>query len=248
MSIALERLSQTSTLGKNNFHNSYDAIVVLGAGVRRSPFRERNPHLYGDKDPQSLYLPTDLRHEDVFGLLGGSMRLLAAKELVQRKAAPIVVFTGGVSAKMQETLGPDVPAEALVYRNRFLRILEAAEVMPPRILIETQAVNTVGNLREVSRIIEEEQWGDVGLLTSDYHAPRATVLWRCVPKDPQQTVQLDVIGAETYLKEVAPGKYDRAIDYWYNSPAALRRLGNEEQGLRDFANGQYHPGEFQIVK
>lgn len=231
--------------GKENL--SCDAVVLLSAGIRRSPHRLAHPELY---DPIDTYLPTDFRHGDDFGISGGGMRIAAAEKLVRDGATHIVGFIGGASEKMKARWGNDVPSDGVVYQRSFLRLLERrrqrdVSLLLPATLVADQSVNTAENFGEASDMIQREGWETVLFLTSDYHVPRGTVLFE---RNKPRGVQVKIIGAETYLKEVIPGRYDDIINEAYQSPLGLERIRNEAQGVNDLASGKYHYGEFQFAK
>lgn len=56
----------------------YDAVIVLGGGLR--------------KLDSGKYVPTDYRQSDPFGMLGAGMRLVAATELYLQRQAKGICF------------------------------------------------------------------------------------------------------------------------------------------------------------
>ncbi|SRR6266403_3561569 len=233
----------------------YDAAVVLAANIRQSAFRREHPLLY--PDPIDTYLPTDYRHHDQFGMLGGNMRILAATELVLQGATKRIVFTGGRSKKIEAALGPEAPAEAEVYKRRFLRVLEiegkGRKFEPPKIEKEERSANTVDNLREILLMTQERGWRTLAIVSNNYHIPRVKDLWKTILEEYRTAekvspkLQVTFIKAEDYLKEHCPGKFDSAIDIFDLSEHAVRRRAYETNGHNDYTSGGYHRDEFQFA-
>lgn len=94
-------------------------------------------------------------------------RTEAAVTLGRTLDDPYYIPTGG--------LGRHPPTEAEV----MARLLHAMNVPPERILPETTAVNTMGSVRAVRRLLlEMGHHGPVYAATSAYHLPRCVTLLR----------------------------------------------------------------------
>ena len=221
----------------------YDAIIVLGGQLYKK----------GEK-----YYPTDYRHEDQFGMIGAGMRMAAALELYFQKKAKNFVFSGGISEKNKVTHGPDVPTEAEVYKDKFLRSLAGLKqrkdfekkfenIEEPEIILEDKAANTVGNIKGVLQIVQDKGWKKVAIVSSDYHIPRIKALYQqALEKLGGMSVDISFLSAENIAKEIAPEKYDDTIARAYRSSGAKTRLDSEAKGLADLKSGKYVMGEFQL--
>jgi uncharacterized SAM-binding protein YcdF (DUF218 family) len=229
-----------------DFVYDYDAVIVLSGGLQKT----------GD-----TYYPTDYRHADGFGMLGGGMRMVAALDLYLNKQARNFVFATGVTEKNIEKFGPDVPPESSVYAEKFLRSVQAlgkrsdfsekfVDLSEPVIVEENRSTNTASHFPEIFRILSQHNWHNVAILSSEYHIPRVEQLYQqALALEPVLTLSPVFIRAEEYVKKVEPGKYDAVINQWTNpasnSAAAMRHV-NEANGLAAMKKGQYHLGEFQL--
>lgn len=93
-------------------------------------------------------------------------RVELAADLHRRMGAPLVV-SGGDVAKVGET-------EAAVMRRL---LLEAGVAVPSSILLEAEARNTLENALHVVPLLQPRAPKTVVLLTSDFHVPRAALLF-----------------------------------------------------------------------
>lgn len=223
----------------------YDAVVVLGGGL----------HKQGDK-----YYPTDYRHNDEFGILGAGIRIVAAVESYLQGHSNTFVFSTGITAKNQEKFGKNIPTEAEVYKQKFLRVLASLKrrsnfrerfqtLSEPGILLEDKSFNTFSNIQEVLRMAYSQQWDNIALISSQLHIPRVTALFnKLFAPDLREEINIDFMSAEDMVKNALPGKYDLVIGRYLRSPQSLKRLGNEQRGIIDLASGRYVPGEFQLHK
>ncbi len=228
---------------KEGRHYPYDAIIVFGGGL----------HKLGEK-----YYPTDYRQGDQFGMLGAGIRMAAALELYFQKKAKEFVFTTGVTEKSRSEYGPDVPTEAAVYREKFLRSLDALkkrgdykekfkEVEAPDVILEDKSFSTLSNIQEILQIIQNRGWKKVAIVSSDYHMPRVRALYQqALGQHKEILIDIDFRSAEDIVKEAEPGKYDDVIKRAYKSEEARRRVSNEARGLEDIKSGKYAVGEFQL--
>lgn len=220
----------------------FDAITVQSAGLRKREDGTYASTLYSDSDE--------------FGMLGGSIRVLAAQELYQLHPTLTFVFCNGKSAKQIAKFGPDVPTDAEVYAEEFKSGIsqnirnEIGEKLPePKIFLENTSVNTIASIGELLVICAAYEWKRIGLISSDYHIPRIKALCELIfEKLGEPPTEITFISAEAVLKELRPGVYDEEIDNAYKTAAAHERLKNEENGLGDIKAGRYHIGEFQLAQ
>jgi uncharacterized SAM-binding protein YcdF (DUF218 family) len=222
---------------------TYDAIIVLGGGLQKT----------GDK-----YNPTDYRGGDDFGTLGAGMRMVAAVELYLEKKAKQFVFTTGISEKNKSKFGNQVPTEASVYKEKFLRVIEglqkqkghkirSEELETPIVDLEDKSYNTSSNIKEILQLIQNNGWNNIALVSSDYHIPRIELLFKqALEKHPELETQVQFIGAESFAKTSMPGKYDGVIERYYASDEMKKRIENEQKGVADIQSGGYEHEEFQL--
>lgn len=98
-----------------------------------------------------------------------SERLEGGIQLWQRHKAPCLVFTGG---RMPWSKRPEAEGE------RAKRVAEARGIPSDRILVTTEVGNTVDESRAVLAMMRQRGWGKVILVTSSWHMPRASRLFR----------------------------------------------------------------------
>jgi uncharacterized SAM-binding protein YcdF (DUF218 family) len=223
------------------FSTTYDALVVLGGGLRKD----------GDE-----YAPAGYHDSDDFGMLGGEMRVNAAVSLFLKGAAPNIVFTTGVYEKNIAKHGPDVPPEADVYARHFTDMLhtpryedQARDHDDPSIILENTSITTLTNIQEVLQLISDSGWDRVCIVTSKYHVPRVQALYEMALKKVADKINphIDFLGAEDVVADLEPGVYDQDIREAYSLPEAEKRLTNEARGLADIKAGKYAIREFQLV-
>jgi len=216
-------------------HTVFDAVIVLCGSIAR--------------DPSGTFVPTSYDDSDDYGMLGGAMRVIAAALLYVNRRSSTFVFSAGKSEKTIARLGPDVPAEAGIYRSYFQRMvreLSKAHLDPPTLLLEDRTPNTVQSLQACFAMIESRGWKQVAILSADYHIPRVKALSGLILQDRPLDAKLAFLSAETVAQELAPDRYDQTIDAAYRSPQAIKRLKNEARSLEHIRNGTYYTGEFQL--
>ncbi len=230
---------------KEKLPHQYDAVIVLGGGLRK----------VGDR-----YYPTDYRDADEFGMYGAGMRIVAALDLYLNSRAGRFVFATGKTEKGKSQYGSDIPTEAEVYKEKFLRMIDGLKrredykerfsgLDAPEIVLEDKSFNTMSNIKEILKMIEDNNWRNVAIVSSDYHIPRVKDLYeRLSDKSEDSDIKVDFLSAENIVKKAEPGKYDEVMRRAYESEVAQRRLKSETQGVEDLKKGTYASGEFQFEK
>lgn len=221
----------------------YDAVLVLGGNITRKA--------------DGSFAPSTFADSDIFGMLGGRMRVFAAVWMYLAGEADTFVFSTGTSEKTKAVYGSAVPTEAYLYSEDFKDLLhelqgsrpEIKSLKKPTIILEDRSKNTVGNIRECFEIIRQHpEWRKVGVMSADFHIPRVKAFCELIQDKEPIEADLEFIGAESSLKRLKPGVYDAEIEAAYASPEGKKRLKNEAQGLKDMEEGRYYMGEFQLQK
>lgn len=208
----------------------YDAVVVLGGGLRKE----------GEE-----YHPATFRERDEFGMLGGHLRVAAAAELYRAGVASCFMFTTGVYEKNKARLGDDVPAESVVYAACFQEMIDGR--VPPQIVLDTVSTTTLTNMREVFSAVRARGWHTVAVVSNEYHIPRVRALYeRMLSENPDMVVDITYLAAEAILKQLRPGGYDAEIEGAYQSDAGRERIESEAQGVRHLDESRYATEEFQL--
>jgi uncharacterized SAM-binding protein YcdF (DUF218 family) len=219
----------------------YDAIIVLGGGLSKTEHKGK-------------FYPTDYRHGDPFGMLGGGMRVLAAAEMYLSGEAENFVFSTGRTEKNKAQFGENLPTEAEIYGKKFLDVVNhfskkkrAENLEAPQIIHEDRSFNTLSNIVEILQIIKDKGWKKVAIISSAYHIPRVEALYnQALEKHPELQIEINFVSAEDTVEEAEPGKYEKVIKQFYNTPEAKKRIKNEKSGIEDIKSGKYAVGEFQL--
>jgi uncharacterized SAM-binding protein YcdF (DUF218 family) len=216
--------------GRAGGRAAYGAVIVLGSGIRRAG---------------RGYRPVTYENHDKFGMVAGEIRVIAAVLLYEHDLAGTFVFSTGISERTRAALGRDVPAEAAVYSQDFLRRTRSAGRPDPVVILEDRSVNTYSNLVECIAIIREHGWERVAIVTARYHVPRVQGLWDVARRNHPVATGTTFLAAEDIVTRYLPGIYDQVIAAAYSSRQGLKRLRNEAQGLRDLKDGRYVLTEFE---
>jgi hypothetical protein len=219
------------TIRNDSSQYSYNAVFVLGMNIRPT---------------RNGYRPATYNDHDEFGMLGGEMNVIAATLLHEQQAAGTFVFSTGTSEKTKAALGPDVPTEAEVYSQDFLQRIKGSNQPAPKLILEANSVNTYSNLTEGIKLIKEQGWGKVAIMSARYHTPRVAALWQLARERHPADVTADILTAEDVVTEALPGIYDEMIAQAYASEWGRKRSQIEKHGLEDLRSGRYVITEFQL--
>jgi uncharacterized SAM-binding protein YcdF (DUF218 family) len=222
---------------KQPIHKTYDAIVVLGGGIRQ-------------KD--GLFLPTEYEDTDEFGMLGGRIRIDAALVLFERGTSDTIVFSTGVTEKNKAKLGPSIPTEAAIYARYFKdRLKDRPELLAKaRIVLEEQSCSTRTNIEEVLKIIGQNNWREVAIVSSRWHLPRTQALCEMLLQDlpKAERPNLTFLSADDTLLELGKDEFAAEVTKAYQSEGCKQRLVHEQNGLNAIKAGSYPKVEFQLTK
>jgi uncharacterized SAM-binding protein YcdF (DUF218 family) len=196
----------------------YDVVVVLGGNIR--------PTIRLTK---KVYVTTS-HVEGSEKSIGAHARTLAAAELYKRgRASYFIVSTGKTSPD------PEAPTEAAVMKEEMVR----CGVPQGLIIPEDISVNTLENAAECAEIIRQNDFKNIGILTSSWHLSRAMVMFKAQGLE-EEGKKLYRISAEKILAEKSP-KYKRIIRKVYSTESMRQRVKGEKKGIGDFRAGRYKP-------
>ena len=212
---------------------AWDALIILGSNIRRD----------GDG-----YRPGTYDDYDMFGMLSGEIRIIAAVIFYEQNVTSTFVFSTGISEKTKAILGPNVPSEATVYSQDFLSRIRSSNRPPPAVILEDRSVNTYSNLTESIAIIRRNRWKHVAIMSARYHMARVQMLWELARERQPVATTAVFVAAEDVVTEYRPGIYEDMIEAAYSSPHGRRRLRNEAQGVQDMRDGTYVLTEFQLPR
>ncbi len=206
-----------------------DAIIILSAGTIHDP----NSHGVGG------FRSTRVDESDAFGTLFGEARIVAAAELALYFENAKVVTTSARS--------PGEPTHALILRE------ELADLSIPkeRVVLEEKSGNTLTQIGECMKIVCDNGWTRVVMVTNEYQIPRAQAMYehfeklnvpeamkKAVEEVKTRGVQVVFVGAERIL----PYRDKLFIDIIEKMKASAeykKRLENEERGTKMVVSGEY---------
>ncbi|HSX07705.1 MAG TPA: ElyC/SanA/YdcF family protein [Candidatus Saccharimonadales bacterium] len=221
---------------------TYSAVAVPGGGVYKAGHN---------------FQPATYEQSDMFGMLGGHMRVAAAVGMYLMSRSSNFLFSGGTSAKQAAAFGDEAPVEAAVYERAFLDEIMllshdpdyaplCAELPRPKTMLETKSPNTAANMRRIGQLMIAHRWSSLAVITNEYHIARAKAWWDDV-HEPGTWPDVYFLSAEAIAVEAFPDRgYEAVIAKAYQSPAGLKRLHHEATGLNDMRAGNQVPGEFQL--
>lgn len=115
------------------------------------------------------------------------MRVNATVDLYLRGGVRKVIFTGGVVSGMEKSTGAIMKEYA-----------EGKGVKEEDSIVEGLARNTLGNAYHVNRILQLRNWSKIVIVTSDFHVPRAMLIFKKVLGS---GFQIDAVPAGTPREE-----------------------------------------------
>ena len=206
-----------------------ECIVVLSAGTLKEV----------GEDGTVNYRSTRADEGDSFGTLFGEARVIAAAELAEHFPQSKVITTSLRS--------PSEPTHARIIRGE----LEKLSISPERIILEEKSNNTLSQIGEVMKIVFENKWIHVAMVTNEYQVARAGALYehfekltadeetkRVVAEVKAQGLRVAFVGAEIILPH-RDESFIGIIKKIKKSDAYKKRLLNEKKGIKMVISGEY---------
>ncbi|MBI4067104.1 hypothetical protein HY407_01875 [Candidatus Gottesmanbacteria bacterium] len=213
---AAVEINQTAIESRPPKQYPYDAVFVLGA----------NFHLLGEKSSNPRLYPSDLRDNDGFGTLGGGFRNLAALELYLQGKTRNIFFVGGISEKIKNQFAGKIsplPTEAELYKTKFERLTNRMKQLRAHkerfngledLQLEalTGSANSHGNLETIFQRSQKAGLQNIAIVSNNYHTGRLKLQYDYeLPEPIKANINVTIIGAESYIKDTIPGRYDNVI-------------------------------------
>jgi len=252
--MTVERSPKSNEISEHH-KPGFNAVAIFCAGIKKT---------------HSGWVPTNYQDKDTKGMLGGGIRIAAAVELYCNGVANTFLFSGGGNKKtqIQYPEGTEIPIEASIYRDRFLRIIELKReeaqrrklqgleydkrldaLTPPVVLTEDTSNNTASGAENIIAIAKRHNWQTLLVASSTLHIERASLLvdfYQRASENDADSITIQYASAEEICRFFNKGIYESAIfhftDTKANPDARLRQL-NERQGVADFSGGVYNPNE-----
>jgi len=105
------------------------------------------------------------------------------------------------------------------------------------IMLETSSNSTYQQLCELERLITEQDWRVVIIITNRYHLPRVQAMVDA--KFPKLVGIIELVSAEDILIEADPARWKDAIEEAYRSTFMAERTEREKKGTAHIKDGTY---------
>lgn len=190
----------------------YDVVIVYGGNIRRK----------GNK-----FFSTNFE-EGPEKSIGAHSRTRAAAELYKRGEVKYFITSTGKTHPDE-----DAPSEAAVMKAELVRF----GVPPEAIIVEDRSLTTMGNAEEAAKIIREQDFKNIGVLTSSWHLRRTKAMLDTQGLETEgRTIKL--LSPERILMDKSP-HYKKLIRYVYARESMKQRIKNEKQGYDALKSGTY---------
>lgn len=175
--------------------SSFDALIVLGSGLV-------------EKDGR-----LDLGKE-------AKMRAIASAQAYQQELTKNIIFTGG------KTHGQNDPSEAAMMRDYISRTFNKDEgafkkIPEESLLTEEESKDTSQNISNIKKMVQENNWESIGILSNEYHLLRAERLAH------NHGIESKTISAEEMLKERSK-HYNNIVDQHNADPSMEKKIALEK--------------------
>jgi len=199
--------------------NKKEAIFVLGGGLK--------------KDEKGRWRTANFGDRNEFGVMGGSLRAVAAGYLYKDNPNKLIVSSGG-NRPLKGTQG--APAVAEVIKDE----LKELGVPEEDIAIEANSKNTYAQIREMKKIIDNNKLEKVIVISNEYHLPRVKAM---IEQDDEMKKMLansiiKLQSAEEIVIKYEP-KRAREIKSIYKSQSMKDRIALEQKGIEAIEKGTY---------
>ncbi len=195
-----------------------DALAVMGGNIIEDEGRWRiSSHNEGDN----------------FGVTGDNLRVFAAVQLHRQNHSCPIIASGGVGQNRRIAHAPTV---AQVIKDKLIEL----GVPPSLILLETDSNNTFGQLYNIKRLVDRNNFHSLGIVSNFWHLPRIFSLIVMAPGTLRQFLDKVVFfPAEDVLIKSNQAAWTDLITTNYQGEAFKQRLAMESNGIADIMMGRY---------
>ncbi len=196
-------------------------IVVIGGGLIK------------DK-ATGQWRTTNYTEGDNFGIDGSRLRVEAAGYLYKNNPQTIILASGG---KGQLKSIPGVSTVAQTVKNELVQL----GVPERKIIKEDRSGNSYQQLLKLAKLVQQNNWRHLALLSNKYHLPRIKAMLQYAPHLPElfKPFRLDFFSAEELCLKYDKNKWQNTINQAYRSPVMQKRIKLEQKGIRDIKEGKY---------
>lgn len=196
-----------------------EVIVLVSGGIVKENV----------KDNIVKYRSTKIDEGDAFGVLWGEARVLATAELATYFPKVMTITTSIHSGE-----------------------LEKLSISRNRIILEEKSKDTLSQISEAMKIVYKKGLKRIVFITNEYHLPRIRTMYEyfellsqseretktIIHKIKNSDVKVGFVAAEPILLH-RDKKFIKIIDRLKKSPAYLKRLENENRGIKMIKSGEY---------
>jgi len=235
--------SPLSKLVKEQFSgNEPEAIFVLSGGIVTDSVARVAP--YNDDFKSPSFADSDRLFADAGKIIvppGGKTRVIAATEIAKEFSDMTIVTTSIVPGEFSHA---SVMATELRGRG----------IEDKRIILEEDSLDTWTEMVELVKMTVKQGWGTVGIITNQYHVPRAQAMldnleqYLAVNPDAEASaalqkvrtgsMQIKFLAAEKVLESVNP-HWSTLFERTRTTAAYQKTQQNEANGLEALRTGTY---------
>lgn len=215
------------------FDGQPEAVFILSGDIKFKP--------NASTTEKSVYSSTAYSDSDAFGLLGGKSRVIAAAEIGKR-------FSDSLLIANSRSSNPEKPTHASVIASELCKY----GIPEKRIIQQTESTTTVAEIVALIKLIRQNGWHNVAVVSNEYHLPRAQIFWEKINTmdidDPelkeaiaychQEKIKINFIPAETILP-YRDKRYSQLITEMKKTEVYQKRLENERIGVQRIERGEY---------
>lgn len=204
--------------------NKKRSIVVIGGGLKKVGSRWKTIDLGEGGDD--------------FAASNDRWRVEAAASFWQKNPDYFILALGG---KGQLTPIPGAPTVAEVIKNELKDL-----GVPDRVILkEEKSGNTLEQLSELKRIIKEENFKEVLIISNEWHIPRIKAIFEFYPGLKEDfNAEVQFLSAEDILLNNNPTNWQKRIEEARENPQIMERVRLEKQGVEQIKNGTYKFSNF----
>lgn len=195
-------------------------IVILGGGLIKEDGKWRTTN-FNEKG-------------DNFGALGDRLRVIAGSYLYKNNPEVFIIASG---SKGQLKDIPDAPAVSEILKKELIEL----GVPKEKIIEENKGGNTFQQLQKIKRIIEENCFKKVIIISNEWHLPRveAMIKYDSDLAKMLEEKKIEIKSAEKICFKYEPEKWQDIINTAYNSEEIIKRIELEKRGVEQIKNGTY---------
>ncbi len=171
---------------------------------------------------------------DKYGALGDRLRVVAGAILYKNNYNLLIITSGG---KGQLEKIPNAPTVSEINKKELIKL----GVHSKKIIEENKSNNTYQQLQNCKKIIKENNFNEIKIISNKYHLPRikAMIAMDNELKKMVNAQKIELQSAENILLKYDSENWQNVIEKAYNSEEMKERIALEEKGVHDIEEGRY---------